>query len=213
MWVQLRRLNGTEPSRGPSFALANDRARQDFRATVARTQADKPKSPWRTRACCSQTRFCTEAEVTATGGRDGQGRERRRVVVGVAVAAEIAGAVRADREPIRSSFFAAGYAACFLGAVKLVARTRKITPSAEPTVTAAGRHGGPVAVGYALTVELKVLLPRAGEIRRRGSRCRRPRALPLFQRNARQYRRQTDRALNGSQEPGSPMHELHPNTL
>jgi hypothetical protein len=25
--------------------LANDRARQDFRATVARTQADKPKSP------------------------------------------------------------------------------------------------------------------------------------------------------------------------
>ena len=44
MWVQLRRLNGTEPSRGPSFALANDRARQDFRATMARTQADKPKS-------------------------------------------------------------------------------------------------------------------------------------------------------------------------
>lgn len=36
MWVQLRRLNGTEPSRGPSFALANDRARRDFRAVVAR---------------------------------------------------------------------------------------------------------------------------------------------------------------------------------
>jgi hypothetical protein len=45
MWVQLQRLNGTEPSRGPSFTLANDRARQDFRATVARTQAGKPKSP------------------------------------------------------------------------------------------------------------------------------------------------------------------------
>src|SRR6266487_3505643 len=45
MWVQLRRLNGTEPSRGPSFALANDRARQDFRDTVARSQADKLKSP------------------------------------------------------------------------------------------------------------------------------------------------------------------------
>ena len=39
MWVQLQRLNGTEPSRGPSFALASDRARQDFRATVARTAA------------------------------------------------------------------------------------------------------------------------------------------------------------------------------
>jgi hypothetical protein len=36
MWVQLRRLNGTEPSRGPSFALATKRAREDFRARVAR---------------------------------------------------------------------------------------------------------------------------------------------------------------------------------
>ena len=34
MWVQLRRLDGTEPSRGPSFALANDRARHDYRAAL-----------------------------------------------------------------------------------------------------------------------------------------------------------------------------------
>jgi allantoin racemase len=40
MWVQLQRLNGTEPSRGPSFALANERARLDFRALVARPQAE-----------------------------------------------------------------------------------------------------------------------------------------------------------------------------
>ncbi len=30
MWIQLRRINGTQPSRGPSFALANRRAREDF---------------------------------------------------------------------------------------------------------------------------------------------------------------------------------------
>jgi osmotically inducible protein OsmC len=42
--------------------------------------------------------------------------------------------------------------------VKLAARTRKITPFGEPTVTA--KVGtGPVAVGYALDVELKVDLP------------------------------------------------------
>jgi allantoin racemase len=35
MWVQLRKLNGTEPSRGPSFALASKQARDDFRALVA----------------------------------------------------------------------------------------------------------------------------------------------------------------------------------
>jgi len=40
MWVQLQRLNGTGPSRGPSFALANDRARQDFRALVAKDKKD-----------------------------------------------------------------------------------------------------------------------------------------------------------------------------
>ncbi|MFO1167965.1 MAG: aspartate/glutamate racemase family protein [Rhodoblastus sp.] len=36
MWVQLRALNDLEPSRGPSFALANEQAKQDFRALLKR---------------------------------------------------------------------------------------------------------------------------------------------------------------------------------
>lgn len=36
MWVQLRRLNGLEPSRGPSFALAGETARQDFKSLLAK---------------------------------------------------------------------------------------------------------------------------------------------------------------------------------
>jgi allantoin racemase len=36
MWVSLRRLDGIEPSRGPSFALAPPRAVADFRSFVAR---------------------------------------------------------------------------------------------------------------------------------------------------------------------------------
>jgi Asp/Glu/hydantoin racemase len=35
MWIALFRQNGIEPSRGPSFALAPQRARDDFRAMVA----------------------------------------------------------------------------------------------------------------------------------------------------------------------------------
>ncbi|MFC3219472.1 aspartate/glutamate racemase family protein [Tianweitania populi] len=35
MWVQLRALSGLEPSRGPSFALANERAKADFRQAAA----------------------------------------------------------------------------------------------------------------------------------------------------------------------------------
>ena len=42
MWVQLHRLNGTEPSRGPSFALASDRAKADFRALVRKPTSEKP---------------------------------------------------------------------------------------------------------------------------------------------------------------------------
>lgn len=35
MWIQLHRLNGLEPSRGPSFALASSKVREGFRAFVA----------------------------------------------------------------------------------------------------------------------------------------------------------------------------------
>jgi allantoin racemase len=39
MWVQLRRLNGLEPSRGPSFKLAPERARADYRSLVTNGRA------------------------------------------------------------------------------------------------------------------------------------------------------------------------------
>ena len=46
MWVQLRRLNGTEPSRGPSFSRASALAREDFRALLAcNTQLCREPSP------------------------------------------------------------------------------------------------------------------------------------------------------------------------
>jgi allantoin racemase len=39
MWGQLKRLNGLEPSRGPSFKRASAQARDDFRALLARNEA------------------------------------------------------------------------------------------------------------------------------------------------------------------------------
>ena len=98
-----------------------------------------------------------QAEVTATGGRDGKASSHDGLLsVSLSVPKSLGGPGGEGTNP--EQLFAAGYAACFLGAVKLVARARKITPSAEPTVTA--KVGmGPVAVGYALTVELKVDLP------------------------------------------------------
>jgi len=100
-----------------------------------------------------------EAEVTATGGRDGKAASDDGLLsVSLSLPKSLGGPGGPGTNP--EQLFAAGYAACFLGAVKLVARTCKVTPSAEPTVTAkVGMGPVAVAVGYALTVELKVLLP------------------------------------------------------
>jgi lipoyl-dependent peroxiredoxin len=98
-----------------------------------------------------------ETEVTATGGRDGKAASADGLLsVALVMPKSLGGPGVGGTNP--EQLFAAGYAACFLGAVKLVARTRKIVPSAEPTVTAKVAMG-PVSVGYALAVELTVSLP------------------------------------------------------
>ena len=98
-----------------------------------------------------------ETEVTATGGRDGKAASVDGLLsVSLSLPKSMGGPGGEGTNP--EQLFAAGYAACFLGAVKLVARTRKVVPSAEPSVTATVAMG-PVPVGYALAVELKVKLP------------------------------------------------------
>ena len=98
-----------------------------------------------------------ETEVTAMGGRDGKAASADGLLsVSLSVPKSLGGPGGEGTNP--EQLFAAGYAACFLGAVKLVARTRKITPSAETSVVARVATG-PVPVGYALSVELKVSLP------------------------------------------------------
>lgn len=98
-----------------------------------------------------------ETEVIATGGRDGKAVSADGLLsVSLSLPKSLGGPGGEGTNP--EQLFAAGYAACFLGAVKLVARTQKIVPSAEPSVTAKVAMG-PVSVGYALAVELKVSLP------------------------------------------------------
>src|SRR5215472_6997895 len=98
-----------------------------------------------------------ETEVTATGGRDGKATSADGLLsVPLVLPKSLGGPGEGGTNP--EQLFAAGYAACFLGAVKLVARTKKIVPTAEPSVTAKVAMG-PVPVGYALAVELLVSLP------------------------------------------------------
>ncbi|NKJ08061.1 MULTISPECIES: organic hydroperoxide resistance protein [unclassified Rhizobium] len=98
-----------------------------------------------------------ETAVTAFGGRDGKAQSADgSFVVGLSVPKGLGGPGGEGTNP--EQLFAAGYAACFLGAVKLVARTRKIALADDASVTA--KVGiGPVSVGYALAVELTASLP------------------------------------------------------
>lgn len=97
------------------------------------------------------------AEVTATGGREGEAKSNDdRLAVALAIPKEMGGAGGPGTNP--EQLFAAGYAACFLGAVNFVGRAKKIAVPADISVNA--KVGmGPIANGYALTVELEVSLP------------------------------------------------------
>ena len=98
-----------------------------------------------------------EAEMTATGGREGKASSSDgRFALVLSLPKELGGPGGDGTNP--EQLFAAGYAACFLGAVKLVARTRKVPLTDDAAVTA--KVGmGPIPTGYALAVELQVSLP------------------------------------------------------
>lgn len=98
-----------------------------------------------------------ETSMTAHGGRDGKAESADgSFAIDLSVPKELGGPGGAGSNP--EQLFAAGYAACFLGAVKLVARTSKVALTDDVSVTA--KVGiGPVATGYGLAVELTVSLP------------------------------------------------------
>lgn len=98
-----------------------------------------------------------ETEMKAIGGREGKVTNPDGTFqLNLTIPTELGGPGGSGTNP--EQLFAAGYAACFLGAVKLVARTNKVTARGE--ITVAAKVGmGPVAVGYALTVELAVEMP------------------------------------------------------
>lgn len=98
-----------------------------------------------------------QATMTAQGGRDGRATAPDgSLSLTLTVPKALGGPGGDGTNP--EQLFAAGYAACFLGAVKLVGRQRKIALPEDAAVTATVGMG-PVAVGYALAVELSVSLP------------------------------------------------------
>jgi Ohr subfamily peroxiredoxin len=97
--------------------------------------------------------------ATATGGRDGRSATADGVLdVAPSTPKELGGASGAGTNP--EQLFAAGYSACFLGAMKFVAGQDKIRLPDDTTVTA-GVGIGPRADGrgFGIEVDLVVALP------------------------------------------------------
>lgn len=95
--------------------------------------------------------------ATANSGRDGRAVSADGVLdVKLALPKELGGDGRAATNP--EQLFAAGYAACFLSAVKFVAGQQKVAISSEATVTAEVGIGQ-IPTGFGLEATLKINLP------------------------------------------------------
>mgnify|MGYP003576119559 CR=1 FL=1 len=103
-----------------------------------------------------QNILCT-AQVTSTGGREGRSESTDRALsVVLPTPKALGGAGGAGTNP--EQLFAAGYSACFLGALKFVAGKSRIALSDESQITASVGIG-PIPAGFALEVTLDISLP------------------------------------------------------
>lgn len=97
-------------------------------------------------------------KATATGGRDGKAATADGALsVNLSTPKELGGAGGAGNNP--EQLFAAGYSACFLGAMKFVASQGGPKVPAETTVTAEVGIGPRSEGGFGLEVALEISLP------------------------------------------------------
>jgi osmotically inducible protein OsmC len=96
--------------------------------------------------------------ATATGGRDGEARsEDGRFTAKLSTPKELGGAGGDGTNP--EQLFAAGYSACFIGALKAAGAQLKLKVPAETTVTATVGIGPRSEGGFGITADLEVSLP------------------------------------------------------
>jgi lipoyl-dependent peroxiredoxin len=96
--------------------------------------------------------------ATATGGRDGSAKtEDGSLAVKLSTPKELGGAGGEGNNP--EQLFAAGYSACFLGAMKAVAPSLSLKVPSDTTVTATVGIGPRSEGGFGITADLKISLP------------------------------------------------------
>jgi Ohr subfamily peroxiredoxin len=98
-----------------------------------------------------------KAHAKATGGREGRAVSSDNVLdLKLTLPKEMGGSGAVGTNP--EQLFAAGYSACFLGALKFVAGQAKV--AIPDTTTIEGTVGiGPLPTGFGIEVELKITIP------------------------------------------------------
>ena len=98
-----------------------------------------------------------QAHAKASGGRDGRAVSSDGAIdVKLTTPIEMGGAGAAGANP--EQLFAAGYAACFIGAMKHVAGQKKIKLSGDPVIDATVGIG-PIPQGFGIEVEMNIKVP------------------------------------------------------
>lgn len=96
------------------------------------------------------------ARVHTTGGRDGRSISDDNLLdVKLALPKAMGGSGTATNP---EQLFAAGYSACFIGAIKHVAEKKKVTVPENVSIEASVAIG-PISKGFGLTVDLAISLP------------------------------------------------------
>ncbi len=96
--------------------------------------------------------------ATATGGRDGHARsDDGRIDVTLSTPKELGGAGGEGSNP--EQLFAAGYSACFIGALKVAGQQLKVKVPDDVAVTAKVGIGPRSEGGFGITADLRVALP------------------------------------------------------
>jgi lipoyl-dependent peroxiredoxin len=97
------------------------------------------------------------AHATSTGGREGTSKSSDGALsVQLSTPKELGGDGGAGTNP--EQLFAAGYSACFIGAMKAVAGKLKIALPADLSITA-DVGIGPIPAGFGIQVALNISLP------------------------------------------------------
>lgn len=100
------------------------------------------------------------ATATSTGGREGHSKSSDGALnVKLSTPKGLGGPGGEGTNP--EQLFAAGYSACFLGALKHVASLQKVALPADASIQATVDIG-PIEMGFGIQAELKISLPGVG---------------------------------------------------